>query len=73
MATKNRYIDEDGLEAFAVRVKVFVEKKVANSGGGGGGVGTIDEVVAGSKLAVTSGAVYTAIQDAIISELNRAR
>ena len=71
MATKKRYIDEDGLAAFAVEVKVFVEKKVANSGGGG--VETIDEVVAGSKLAVTSGAVYTAIQDAIISELNRAR
>ena len=72
MATKKRYIDEDGLEAFAYEVKTFVEREVANSGGGGG-VETIDEVVAGSKLAVTSGAVYTAIQDAIISELNRAR
>ena len=71
MATKNRYIDEDGLEAFAVRVKVFVEKEVANSGGGGG-VETIDEVVAGSKLAVTSGAVYTAIENAITKVLNTA-
>ena len=71
MATNKKYIDEDGLEAFAKKVKDFVQKEVANSSGGG--VETIDEVVAGSKLAVTSGAVYTAIQDAIISELNRAR
>jgi hypothetical protein len=35
MATKKRYIDEDGLRTFASEVKDFVEKKVASSGGGG--------------------------------------
>ena len=35
MATKKRYIDEDGFRVFAEEVKDFVERKVANSGGGG--------------------------------------
>ena len=36
-------------------------------------VGTTNTVSANSTLNVTSGGVYAAIQDAIISELNRAR
>ena len=35
MATNKKYIDGVGLDAFAKKVKDFVERKVANSGGGG--------------------------------------
>lgn len=44
MATKKRYIDEDGFRVFAVEVKAFVEREVANSGGGGSGGGAVTSV-----------------------------
>jgi hypothetical protein len=52
MATKKRYIDEDGLAAFAVEVKVFVEREVANSSGGGGSGGGAVTSVNGKTGAV---------------------
>lgn len=124
MATNKKYIDEVGLDAFAKKVKSFVEREVANSGGGGSGGGAVTSVngktgavvinttdipdfeeAANNLLAqaqqntgdyigqirqdspiddsttinnlVSVGAlrtyVSTEIQDAIISELNRAR
>ena len=44
MATNKKYIDEVGLDAFAKKVKSFVEREVANSGGGGSGGGAVTSV-----------------------------